>query len=222
MAIVADEYGGTAGLVTLEDLVEELVGELEDEHDRAPRDAGPRRRLVTFDAGLRPDELLERTGIMVPDDREYETVGGFVTDELDRMPEVGDEVAHRRGGMLRVERVDGPGSTGSASPPPDPADDPDEPRGRGPRTAPRPRRHRGADEEAVVGEYVPGLIWLVVLLAANAFFVGAEFAVISARRSQIEPRAEAGSRAARTTLWAMEHATLMLATSQLGITSARC
>jgi len=63
-----------------------------------------------------------------------------------------------------------------------------------------------------------GLVWLVVLLAANAFFVGGEFAVISARRSQIEPLAERGSRAARTALYAMEHATLMLATSQLGIT----
>src|SRR6476646_5042598 len=63
-----------------------------------------------------------------------------------------------------------------------------------------------------------GLAWLVVLLVANAFFVGAEFAVISARRSQIEPRAEAGSRAAKTALWAMEHATLMLAACQLGIT----
>ena len=69
-----------------------------------------------------------------------------------------------------------------------------------------------------MSEYLPGLIWLVVLLAANAFFVGAEFAVISARRSQIEPRAAAGSKAAKTTLYAMEHATLMLATSQLGIT----
>ena len=63
-----------------------------------------------------------------------------------------------------------------------------------------------------------GIVWLVVLLVVNAFFVGAEFAVISARRSQIEPRAEAGSRAARTALWAMEHATLMLAACQLGIT----
>lgn len=63
-----------------------------------------------------------------------------------------------------------------------------------------------------------GIAWLFVLLAANAFFVGAEFAVIAAKRSQIEPRAEAGSRAAKTALWAMEHATLMLATSQLGIT----
>ncbi|GAA3728077.1 hemolysin family protein [Plantactinospora mayteni] len=69
-----------------------------------------------------------------------------------------------------------------------------------------------------MSEYLPGIIWLLVLLVVNAFFVGAEFAVISARRSQIEPRAQAGSRAAQTTLWAMEHATLMLATSQLGIT----
>ncbi|TBN56251.1 HlyC/CorC family transporter [Glaciihabitans arcticus] len=66
--------------------------------------------------------------------------------------------------------------------------------------------------------YWTGIIWLVVLLIVNAFFVGAEFAIISARRSQIEPKAEAGSRAAKTTLWAMEHATLMLAASQLGIT----
>ena len=63
-----------------------------------------------------------------------------------------------------------------------------------------------------------GLFWLVFLLAGNAFFVGAEFAVISAKRSQIEPRAEAGSKRAKTALYAMEHATLMLATSQLGIT----
>jgi CBS domain containing-hemolysin-like protein len=63
-----------------------------------------------------------------------------------------------------------------------------------------------------------GILWLVLLLIANAFFVGAEFAVISARRSQIEPKAEAGSKRAKTALYAMEHATLMLATSQLGIT----
>jgi CBS domain containing-hemolysin-like protein len=63
-----------------------------------------------------------------------------------------------------------------------------------------------------------GIAWLGVLLLINAFFVGGEFAVLAARRSQIEPRAEAGSRAARTALWAMEHATAMLATCQLGIT----
>ena len=65
-----------------------------------------------------------------------------------------------------------------------------------------------------------GLLWLVVLLAINAFFVAASFAVISARRSQVEPLAANGSRAAKTALWAMEHATLMLAVCQLGITVA--
>ena len=63
-----------------------------------------------------------------------------------------------------------------------------------------------------------GIAWLGILLLVNGFFVGAEFAVISARRSQIEPLAEAGSRAAKSALYAIENATLMLATSQLGIT----
>jgi CBS domain containing-hemolysin-like protein len=63
-----------------------------------------------------------------------------------------------------------------------------------------------------------GLVWLVVLLLANAFFVASEFAIISARRAQIEPRAEAGSRPAKITLRAMENVSLMLATAQLGIT----
>ena len=63
-----------------------------------------------------------------------------------------------------------------------------------------------------------GIIWLVVLLAVNAFFVAAEFAVIAARRSQIEPLAEAGSWAAKIALGAMEKASFMLATTQLGIT----
>ncbi|MEA9985233.1 MULTISPECIES: hemolysin family protein [Subtercola] len=65
-----------------------------------------------------------------------------------------------------------------------------------------------------------GILWLFVLLLVNGFFVAAEFAVISARRSQIEPLAESGMQRAKTALWAMEHATLMLATSQLGITVA--
>lgn len=59
---------------------------------------------------------------------------------------------------------------------------------------------------------------VIALLLANAFFVGAEFAVISARRSQIEPMAESGSRAAKIVLWAMENVSLMLATAQFGIT----
>ncbi|WBL18660.1 hemolysin family protein [Citricoccus sp. NR2] len=63
-----------------------------------------------------------------------------------------------------------------------------------------------------------GLIWLVVLLIGNAFFVGGEFAVMGARRSQIEPRAEAGHKRAKTALFAMEHVSQMLAICQLGIT----
>ena len=65
---------------------------------------------------------------------------------------------------------------------------------------------------------VPGLVWFVVLLLANGFFVAAEFALISARRAQIEPRAEAGSRPARITIRAMERVSIMLATIQLGVT----
>ena len=63
-----------------------------------------------------------------------------------------------------------------------------------------------------------GIGWFFVLLLGNAFFVAAEFAVITARRAQIEPRAEAGSRPARLTIKAMEKVSLMLATTQLGVT----
>lgn len=106
IAIVSDEHGGTEGVVTLEDLVEELVGELEDEHDRARVGIVRTGRSVTFSAALRPDELFDRTGVVVPDGGEYDTIGGFLADRLDRIPEVGDEVL-LPGGVLRVERVDG-------------------------------------------------------------------------------------------------------------------
>lgn len=105
-AIVADEYGGTAGLVTLEDLVEELVGELVDEHDRAR--VGVRRGgndTVLFEGMMRPDELLEMA-IKVPEHGAYETVGGFLMSELGRIPKVGDEV-EIEDGLLRVERMEG-------------------------------------------------------------------------------------------------------------------
>lgn len=65
---------------------------------------------------------------------------------------------------------------------------------------------------------VAGLLWFVVLLLGNGFFVASEFAVISARRAQIEPRAEAGSRPAKLTIKAMERVSLMLATTQIGVT----
>ncbi|MET0998524.1 MAG: hemolysin family protein [Marmoricola sp.] len=107
IAVVTDEYGGTAGLVTLEDLVEELVGELEDEHDHIRSAMTRRGRSVSFDASWRPDELRERIGVPVPDGDDWDTVAGYVVDVLERLPELGDEVPVGTG-TLRVERLDGP------------------------------------------------------------------------------------------------------------------
>jgi CBS domain containing-hemolysin-like protein len=91
-AIVVDEYGGTAGLVTIEDLVEELIGELADEHDQeTPRVIRDGEELV-IDASLRPDELLARCGVRVPEDDAYETIAGYVTERLGRIARPGDEV----------------------------------------------------------------------------------------------------------------------------------
>ena len=106
MAIVVDEYGGTAGVATLEDLVEELVGEVSDEHDRARVDVVRSRNWLTFPGILRPDELADRAGVSVPDDGPWETVGGFLMAELGRLPEVGDTV-EIASGTFRIERLDG-------------------------------------------------------------------------------------------------------------------
>lgn len=106
MAVVVDEYGGTSGIATLEDLVEEIVGEVADEHDRTRAGVVRGRDSITFPGILRPDELQERAGVAVPEDGPYETVAGFVMNELGRLPAVGDEVAIA-GGTLRVERLDG-------------------------------------------------------------------------------------------------------------------
>ena len=106
LAIVVDEYGGTAGLATLEDLVEELVGELADEHDRTRVGVtGGANSSVLFPGMMRPDELSEMA-IKIPDDGAYETVGGFVMSQVGRIPVIGDEV-QVAGGVLRVERMDG-------------------------------------------------------------------------------------------------------------------
>lgn len=107
IAVVTDEYGGTAGIVTLEDLVEEIVGELQDEHDRVRTEMTRRARSMSFDASWRPDELQDRTGVVVPESDDWDTVAGFVVAELDHMPELGDEVSIAAG-ILRVERIDGP------------------------------------------------------------------------------------------------------------------
>jgi CBS domain containing-hemolysin-like protein len=92
-AIVVDEYGGTAGLVTMEDLVEEIVGDVRDEHDRGEaarvRPLGRNSWLVS--GLLRDDEVAEATGFRMPEG-EYETLAGLVLARLGRIPEVADEV----------------------------------------------------------------------------------------------------------------------------------
>ncbi|MGI8900784.1 MAG: hemolysin family protein [Nocardioides sp.] len=89
-AVVTDEYGGTSGVVTVEDLVEELIGELEDEHDRYLATVLRRGRSIVFDASWRPDELAARTGVAVPEDDDWDTVAGFMATKLERIPELGD------------------------------------------------------------------------------------------------------------------------------------
>jgi CBS domain containing-hemolysin-like protein len=121
IAVVVDEYGGTAGVVTLEDIVEELVGEVRDEHDgadlpelaAAPAENG--NPAWDADGGCRVD-LLERIGLEAPEGP-YETVAGLVADLLERIPEPGDtavlpgwelrvhEVAHHRAERVRLVRV---------------------------------------------------------------------------------------------------------------------
>jgi CBS domain containing-hemolysin-like protein len=106
MALVVDEYGGTAGLVTLEDVVEEIVGAVADEHD--PRRAGVYRAGDGWNVPglLRPDELIEATGLHVPDDGAYETLGGLLMAMLGRVPSSGD-VVQVGGVRLTVLQMDG-------------------------------------------------------------------------------------------------------------------
>ncbi len=93
MAVVVDEYGGTSGIVTLEDVVEEIVGEVADEHDRR-RQSGHELTDGSWTVpGLwRPDEVRDAFDADVPDDSTYETMGGFVMARLGRVPVVGDVV----------------------------------------------------------------------------------------------------------------------------------
>jgi CBS domain containing-hemolysin-like protein len=93
MAIVLDEYGGTAGLVTMEDLLEEIVGEILDEYDEAP-EAPARENADTVIVPGNSDisELNSRFGLSVPEEGNYTTIGGFVFGRLGRLPTVGDRV----------------------------------------------------------------------------------------------------------------------------------
>lgn len=90
LAVVVDEYGGTAGIVTLEDLIEELVGEIHDEYDATP-DPVHAGLPAVVDGRLNLADFAERTGVALPAGP-YETVGGFVMAALGRLPVTGDEV----------------------------------------------------------------------------------------------------------------------------------
>jgi CBS domain containing-hemolysin-like protein len=107
MVIVVDEFGGTAGLVTLEDLLEEIVGEIQDEHEDdepeffTPLDSG----AVRVFGGVPLREASEKLGFSLPDD-DYDTVAGCVCVRLDRIPELGDSVTVDTG-VFRVQRMVG-------------------------------------------------------------------------------------------------------------------
>lgn len=109
LALVVDEFGATAGLVTLEDLVEELVGDVRDEHDQPSSPSGHQEadgRWV-LSGLLRLDEVEDLTEIELPEDRSYDTLAGLVLRHLGRMPQVGDEVDVESlspdGGVLRLQ-----------------------------------------------------------------------------------------------------------------------
>ena len=106
LAIVEDEYGGTAGIVTLEDLVEELIGDIKDEYDLVQRPEAARLfGVTTVDGLLNIEDFAEETGIALPEGP-YETVAGFVVSRLGEVPGIGDEVivaAHR----FEVTELDG-------------------------------------------------------------------------------------------------------------------
>ena len=105
-AVVVDEHGGTAGVVTLEDLVEELLGDVRDEHDALAEEITRDGDDLLFPASLRPDELWDRLAIRIPESEEYETVAGYVLDTLERIPDLGEALALPHG-TLRVEEFEG-------------------------------------------------------------------------------------------------------------------
>jgi CBS domain containing-hemolysin-like protein len=106
LAVVVDEYGGTSGIITLEDLLEEIVGEIDDEYDfpelRLTRVQRPGEWVLS--GSLHHDEIYDACGFDLPDG-EYETLAGFILDRLGRMATKGDVVQHD-GWRLTVESVD--------------------------------------------------------------------------------------------------------------------
>ncbi|MCO6437670.1 MAG: HlyC/CorC family transporter [Phycisphaerae bacterium] len=96
IAVVLDEYGGTAGLVTIEDILEELVGDITDEYDTSkPAElVQVDEHTAEVDARMRVDELNDELDIELPDEEDFETIGGFVFSKLGRIPSVGEKVEH--------------------------------------------------------------------------------------------------------------------------------
>ena len=121
MAVVVDEYGGVSGIVTLEDVIEEIVGEVSDEHDQRRLGIRPRPDGTLLVPGtLRPDELKARTGIVLPDDGPYDTLGGLIMNELGDIPAVGQRL-QVDGVGLEVAQMQGRRVTQIAlTPPPEP------------------------------------------------------------------------------------------------------
>ncbi len=105
MAVVVDEHGGTAGILTLEDVLEELVGDVDDEHDPAPLTGGLSPGVFVAAGTLHPDEVTELSGLVIPEG-DYETVAGFVLQRLGRIPTAGDALEHA-GWRLEVAAMDG-------------------------------------------------------------------------------------------------------------------
>lgn len=105
IAIVLDEFGGTAGLITMEDVLEEIVGEIQDEHDyEQPEFVAHSDNIAFAAAALRPDELNEEFGVNMPEDVS-DTVGGFVVETLGHKPTVGEKltVGNLRFTVLEME-----------------------------------------------------------------------------------------------------------------------
>ncbi len=122
MAVVLDEYGGVSGLVTMEDVLEEIVGEIVDEYDEDLVDG-----ICQLDDGLSEalgkvhiDEINQRLGLELPNDGDFDTIGGFVFDRLGHIPMVGEELladnvritvleaTRRRIERVRIETLDRP------------------------------------------------------------------------------------------------------------------
>ncbi|CFA88854.1 Conserved membrane protein of uncharacterised function [Mycobacterium tuberculosis] len=206
-AMVVDEYGGTAGMVTLEDLIEEIVGDVRDEHDDATPDVVAAGNGWRVSGLLRIDEVASATGYRAPDGP-YETISGLVLRELGHIPVAGETVeltALDQDGLpddsmrwlatviqmdgRRIDLLELIKMGGHADP------------GAGP-----------------LMDVLSAVLLALLLIGANAFFVGAEFALISARRDRLEALAEQGKATAVTVIRAGEQLPAMLTGAQLGVT----